>query len=100
MVVNMNEGWKCPGCSNIYAPFVRSCACQCVPCDMTTIKPTQGVGSILTAEQEKQQAEMNRKAQDKALEDWMIYGHGCVKVEHVPAQNTRPSWLPEGQENC
>jgi len=24
----MNEGWQCPCCKMVYAPFVRFCACQ------------------------------------------------------------------------
>jgi len=24
----MNEGWQCPCCKMVYAPFVSSCGCQ------------------------------------------------------------------------
>jgi len=24
----MNEGWKCPECHTVYAPFVRECKCS------------------------------------------------------------------------
>jgi len=24
----MNEGWKCPECHTVYAPFIRECKCS------------------------------------------------------------------------
>ena len=24
----MNEGWKCPECNTVYAPFIRECRCS------------------------------------------------------------------------
>lgn len=90
----MNEGWKCPGCYLIHAPFVKSCSCQQTLQHALEIPPTQGVGNILTAEQIHQQAEMNRKAQEarerameQAYSDALIYGRGSVQVQHVPQQN-------------
>ena len=59
----MNEGWKCPGCYLIHAPFVKSCSCQ----------------------QTLQHAiETNAQAADRALHDALSYGVGTIKVEHVP----------------
>ena len=27
----MNEGWLCPACLTVWAPFVKSCQCQATP---------------------------------------------------------------------
>jgi hypothetical protein len=64
----MNEGWKCPGCYLIHAPFVKSCSCQ------HTLNALQGVSTIKTNAQEANLQTQNYKE--------------------------RPSYLPEGQENC
>lgn len=34
----MNEGWKCPQCGKIYAPWVPSCE-ACIPVPATTVIP-------------------------------------------------------------
>lgn len=46
MGAEMNEGWKCPGCYLIHAPFVKSCSCQQTLQHALEIPPTQGVGTI------------------------------------------------------
>jgi len=67
----MNEGWKCPGCYLIHAPFVKSCSCQ------QTLQH-----AIETNAQAAE--EFVAQAADKALRDTLSYGVGAIKVEHVP----------------